>query len=287
MWSRDAPGLFGPAFHVGIERASDRKARLGGEHRLRGLGGELAAGLGGAGLHDHRPALDRPRDVERAAHREIFALVVEHVQLGGIEIDAVLDVADEGVVRPAVPQPGNHVVELARAGVALAMLHVLLEPEVQRGIRVGGGDDIPAGAAATDVVERGEPARDVVGRVEGGRAGGQEADMLGRHRQCRQQRERLERRHRVAAFQRLQRHVEHRHVVGHEEAVELAVLELLRKALQMRKVEIGVRIGARIAPGAGMDAGRPHECGQPELTRTCHGEPLARRTDALKSEPGI
>ena len=88
---------------------------LRGEHRLRGLGGELPAGLRRAGLHDHRPALDRARDVERAAHREVFALVAEHVHLGGIEIDAVLDVADEGVVRPAVPQAGHDVVELARA----------------------------------------------------------------------------------------------------------------------------------------------------------------------------
>ena len=52
---------------------------------LGGLGGELAAGLRRAGLHDHRPALDRPGDVERAAHREILALVVEHMQLRRIE----------------------------------------------------------------------------------------------------------------------------------------------------------------------------------------------------------
>ena len=48
----------------------DRPA--GGEDHLGGLGGELAAGLGGAGLHDHRPALHRPRDVQRAAHRQIL-----------------------------------------------------------------------------------------------------------------------------------------------------------------------------------------------------------------------
>ena len=94
----------------------------------------------------------------------------------------LLDVADEGVVRPAVPQSRHHVVELARAAIALAVLHVLVEPEIQRRVRIGGGDDVPAGAAAADVVERGEPARDVIGRVEGGRAGGDEADMLGRLR---------------------------------------------------------------------------------------------------------
>ena len=73
----------------------------GGEHRFRRLGGELAPGIGRAGLHDHRPALHRPRDVQRPAHGEIFPLVVQHVHLGRIEIDAVLGVADEGIVGKA------------------------------------------------------------------------------------------------------------------------------------------------------------------------------------------
>ena len=192
-WSRARPTFSIAALHVGVERAPDREARLRGEHRLRGLGRELAPGLGRAGLHDDRPALDRPRDVERTAHRQKLALVVEHMQLVGIEKDAVLDVADEGVIRPAVPQSGHHVVELARAAIALAVLHVLVEPEIQRRVRIGGGDDVPAGAAAADVIERRKPARDVIGRIEGGRAGGDQTDMLGRSRQRRQQRERLER----------------------------------------------------------------------------------------------
>ena len=217
-----AAELLHAALHVGVEALAAARLDCGGEHHLGGLGRELAAGLGGAGLHDHRPALDRPRDVERAAHREVLALVAEHVHLLGIEEDAALDVAHEGVVGEAVPQAGHHVVELARAPVALVVLHVLVEAEVQRGVRVGGGDDVPAGAAAADVVERGEAAGDVVGRVEGGRAGGDQADVLGRLRQRRQQGERLERGHRVAALQRIDRHVEHGQVVGHEEGVELA-----------------------------------------------------------------
>ena len=217
-----AADLLHAALHVGVELAPGREVALRREHGFGGLGGELAAGLGGARLHDHRPALDRPRDVERAAHREIFSLVAEHVHLVGIEEDAALDVADEGVVGPGVPQAGHHVVELARAPVALAVLHVLVEPEIERGVRIGGGDDVPAGAAAADVIERGEAARDVIGRVEGGRAGGDQADMLGRLRERGEQRERLERGRGVAALERIHRHVEHRHVVGHEEGVELA-----------------------------------------------------------------
>ena len=146
------------------------------EDRFRGFGGELAAGIRGAGLHDHRPALDRPRDVERAAHRQIFALVVEHVQLVGIEIESLRDVADEGVVRPGIPQAGDDVVELARAAVAFAVLHVIAHAEIERRVGIGGRDDIPAGAAAAEMIERSEPPRDVIGRVERGRAGGDEAD---------------------------------------------------------------------------------------------------------------
>jgi hypothetical protein len=152
----------------------------------------LAAWFGGAGLHDDRPTLDRPCDVERAAHGQIFALVIEHVHLVGIEIDAVLDVANESIIREAVPQARHHVVELARASIALAMLHVFVEPEIERSVGIGGGHDVPAGAPAADMVERGKSACNVIGRVERGRAGGDETDMLGRAGECREQRERLE-----------------------------------------------------------------------------------------------
>jgi hypothetical protein len=70
----------------------------------------------------------------------------------------------------------------------------------------------------------------------------------------------------MAALERIDRHVEHGHVVGHEEGVEFRALEPLREMLEMREVEIGVRISARIAPGAGVDARRPHEGAEPELT---------------------
>ena len=178
---------------------------------------------------------------KRAAHLEIFPLVVEHMHLLGVEIDAAVDVTDEGVVGETVPQPGDHVVELARPVVALVMLHLLVEAEIQRRVGVRGGDDVPAGAAAAEMVERGEAPGDVIGRVESGRGGGDEADMLGRARERREERERLEGGHRVAALQGLDRHVEHRQMVGHEEGVELARLQLLRQALQQREVEVRVR----------------------------------------------
>ncbi len=69
----------------------------------------------------------------------------------------------------------------------------------------------------------------------------------------------------MAALERIERHVEHSHVVGHEEGIELRPLQCLDAVLQVREVEIHVRPGAGIAPGAGVDARRPHERTKMEL----------------------
>ena len=78
------------------------------------------------------------------AHRQEFALVVEDVQPLGIEIDAVFDIADKGVLGPAVPQAGHDIEEFAGAAIALAMLHVLGHAEIERRVGVRGRDQIPA-----------------------------------------------------------------------------------------------------------------------------------------------
>ena len=49
----------------------------------------------------------------------------------GIEINALVDVADEGVVGPAVPQAGDDIEKLSRAAIAFAVFHMLGEAEVQ------------------------------------------------------------------------------------------------------------------------------------------------------------
>ena len=240
-----AAELFHPALDVGIELLAVGEAAAAGEHGLRGFGRELPAVFGRAGLHDQRPALHGAGDVERPAHAQIFSLVIEHVHLRGIEIEALLDVAHEGVVGEGIPQAGDDVIEFARPLVALGVLHVVVEPEIQRGVRIGGGDDVPARAAAADVVERGKAAGDMIGLVERGRAGRDQADMFGGAGQRRQQRERLERGHGVAALERIDRHVQHGQMVGHEEGVELAGFQLLDQLLDVREIEIGIRPGAR------------------------------------------
>src|SRR5665213_2817102 len=59
-------------------------------------------------------------------------------------------------------------------------------------------------------------------------------------------------------------------MVRHEEGVELAGLEFPDQLLDMRKIEIGVGPRAGIAPRAGVNADRPHERAEPQLT-FCHG----------------
>src|SRR4029077_14891046 len=114
-----ASDRFSPAFYVGIERLGVLEIAAAGENHFRGLAGELTAGIGGPGLDDDRPALDRPGDVQRAAYRQELAFVVDHMHAVGVEIDALLDIADEGVFGPAVPEAGHDIVELAGAPVAL------------------------------------------------------------------------------------------------------------------------------------------------------------------------
>ena len=173
----------------------------------------------------------------------------------GIEIDAVLDVADEGVVGPAVPEAGDDVEELAGAAVALAMLHMLVQAEIQRRVGVGGGDQVPAGAPAADMVERGESARDR------DRARSKVVDAVAIRPRCSvttaSAGSSVSGSNEVdggAALQRLHRHVQHGQMIGHEEGVEPAALQRLGEAHQMREVEIGVGEGAGIAPGGGVDA---------------------------------
>ena len=101
------------------------------------------------------------------------------------------------------------------------------QAEVQRRIGIGGGDDVPAGASSAQVVEGGEAARDMEGRVECRGGGGDEPDALGDGGQRGQQREGLEGGRGVAAPQRLDRHVQNGQMIGHEEGVELGGLQAL------------------------------------------------------------
>ena len=137
-----AAELFQPAFHIGVEPLRLGQRIAAGEDDLGGLGCKLPAGLRGAGLDDDRPALNRARDIERTAHLEILALVIEHIHALGVEINFRLDVANERVLGETVPEPGHDVIELARAAIALVVLRVVVQTEIERRVRVRGGEDV-------------------------------------------------------------------------------------------------------------------------------------------------
>ncbi len=94
-------------------------------------GAQILPGTRGAGLRDHGIALNGPRDVQRTLHLQDLALVVQRVQLGRIEVASVLLVADERVVLPAVPKAKDDVDELLRPAIALGMLDMRVETEVE------------------------------------------------------------------------------------------------------------------------------------------------------------
>ena len=74
----------------------------------------------------------------------------------------------------------------------------------------------------------------------------------------------------MAAPQRLDRHIEHGQMVGHEEGIELRRLQRLREALQMSKVEVRIWQAAGITPRGGVDADGPHEGAKAELSCFAH-----------------
>ena len=79
----------------------------------------------------------------------------------------------------------------------------------------------------------------------------------------------------MAALQRIEGHVEHSHVVGHEEGIKLAALKRLRETLKVREVKIGIRESAGIPPCSGMDTRRPHESCELQLTWSRHCQSLS------------
>ena len=104
-------------------------------------------------MDNHGPTLHGACDVQRPGDGKIFALVIEFMHPRGVPEDAAFLVSDEGIFREAIPKPGHHIMEFARAGIAFGVVHVFGHAEIARRIGVGGGDDIPPRAAGADVIE--------------------------------------------------------------------------------------------------------------------------------------
>ena len=176
----------------------------------------------------------------------------------------------EGIVGKAVPEAGHDVIELAGTMVSLTVLDMRVQAEVQRGVGICGGDDIPSGTTSADVIQRSETARDMIGLVECRRGGCNKSDMARNRGERREQGERLERSHRLAALEGLHGHIENGEMIRHEEGVELCGFKPLGERPQMQEVEIGVRIGTGIAPRTSVQANGAHESAEMHLLICSH-----------------
>ena len=183
-------GLFANLVAIGLH-ACDAAAALGDD----GVGparGELLAPRRSAGLADRHPPLRRARRVDRPAHLEVLALVVDGMNLGAVGKHRLLAVEDDGVGLPRLPQSGHHVGELVGDVVALVVRPVLVVAIILRRTVVAAGHAVPADAAIGRVVERVHQARQQVGRIFRHRQGRHDADRLGRHREVGHQHGRIE-----------------------------------------------------------------------------------------------
>lgn len=130
---RGAPLRNGGGLQVCVEIDRGCLGQMRGEHSFGVSGGELLARRRRTRLHEHRPALRRPRQVERSRDLEELALVVDCANARRIEVASCRDVVGDGVVGPTVPQPRDDFEELMCSRVALRMFDLLVLTEIRTG----------------------------------------------------------------------------------------------------------------------------------------------------------
>ena len=239
------PELRQAPLHVGVELLARLQLRMAGEDRVGARRGELAPLLGVARLDDHRVALraargrEPPRDVELVGvHLEPAGVAVAQVPPGRRVGEHLVDV-------PGVPQRLRGLEELLCAQVALVLRQVAAAAEVLAGELVPAGHDVPRGAAAGEVVERGELAGDIERLVERGvhRAG--EADPLGDRGHRHEDRDVVGAPDDVEVVDPAAL-LAQAQTLGEEEEVELRALRGLREVPE--GLELDVAAGRRVAP---------------------------------------
>lgn len=151
--------------------------------------------------------------------------------------------------RPGVPQFAGRGDELGGARVPVRPVEVAAAAEVLAGEGVGGGDDVPGGAAPAEVVQRGEPASGLVGLVERRVDGRGEAEALGDGREGVQDGEGLRPPDDVEVVD-APLVLAQPQPFREEEEVEQAALGGSGKVLERREVDLGAR--ERIGPDGGV-----------------------------------
>jgi hypothetical protein len=249
-----------PGLDVVVEGDGVGLAVRGAEDHLRPARGEFAATLRGAGLQEHRPALRRARDGERAAGAHALALEIGVADLGRVDEHALLAVQHQGAVVPAVPQGVAGLQHLVAEVVALVLGRDAVHPEVPRFQVGGGGHHVPRRPPLGQHVERGHGPCEVVGIHEGGGQRRAQPEMAGDPRHQRQDHQRVE----VAdlpaepqiGIEIAAVDVRQAEGIGVEAGIEARGFQHPGDVLVARWLEDVVQVGFRVAPGAGVVGGR-------------------------------
>ena len=130
-------------------------------------GGEIAALLRAAGLHQQWSALRRARQLQRARNGELRAGMVDAMDQPGIGEPAGGPVGHQRAIFPTVPERQHDIDELRRTAIAILMRGKRAQAEIACRALVIGRHHVPADAPAAGVVQRGEGAGNVVRVVEG------------------------------------------------------------------------------------------------------------------------
>ena len=197
-----APDLHGTAAHfvaIGLH-ALDATAALG-DDRVGPARGEALAARRAAGLADRHAALRRARRIQGTAALEVFALVVDRMNLAAVGEHRDFAVQHHGVGLPRLPQPGHHLGEFVGDIVTLIVRIVLVAPVILRGAVVAAGHAVPADAALRHVVERIDQPRQQVRRIFRHRQRRHDRQVLRRLREIGHQHGRIELRRAGGIFQ--------------------------------------------------------------------------------------
>lgn len=149
-------------------------------------------------------------------------------------------------------------------------------PEIICGARIGGGDDIPPGPPAADMVERGELTGKTIGIGKAGRRSRHQPNAPRRPRQRREQGQRLEPEYtvmRLAGRRRCAFQL-HLHEIGEEKQIEPCLLRHAGGSDLMREVVAGPAMSR--APGRDMVPGGKEEQAQPHPPSSGHATPSSR-----------
>ena len=115
---------------------------------------EYAAAIGGAGLVQHRCALRRRFPQRDGVDIELLAMMVHWAHPPRIGVNAALAITHYSVVRPtALPQRVDDLQIFVRQIIAVVMFHLRSEAHRARRTVEIAGDDVPADAAARQMIQ--------------------------------------------------------------------------------------------------------------------------------------